>query len=68
VAATGGLAQATALATADPLARPFRAGLRLQVVQADLLGARGLFVSCSESFSSALLPIRPSFSAFKVAF
>src|SRR6478735_7204045 len=44
VTATGGLAKAAALATADPLARPFRARLRLQVVETDLLGARGAFV------------------------
>src|SRR5688500_16901881 len=39
VPAARGLAQAGALAAADPLARPARAGLRLQVVEADLLGA-----------------------------
>ena len=45
VAAAGGLA-AAALAAADPLARPFRARLRPDVVQPDLLRAlaRGLLV------------------------
>src|SRR3954451_8496827 len=43
VAPTRGLAEAAALAAADPLARLFRTRLRLQVVQADLLGARHFF-------------------------
>src|SRR5690606_3651819 len=41
LAAARGLAKAGALAAADPLAGPFRAPLRLQVVEADLLGAPG---------------------------
>src|SRR4051794_15892815 len=56
VAAARGLAEAAALAAADPLAGLFRAGLRLQVVQADLFATRRVFLGFFLGFLSHRQP------------